>query len=52
MSCRRAFHAAARRWTVDAIGAGVLTIDEIKSGTPSTCMLLERASETAPIPAR
>jgi hypothetical protein len=35
MSCRRAFHAAARRWALDAIGAGMLTIDHIRKGVPT-----------------
>src|SRR5437868_14288937 len=32
-SCRLAFHAATRRWTLDAVGAGVLSIADIKKGT-------------------
>jgi len=34
--CRRAFHAAARRWALDAIGAGVLSLDEVKKGFAAT----------------
>jgi hypothetical protein len=32
MSCRRAFHAAARRWVLDEIGSGALTVGDIKKG--------------------
>ncbi len=35
-SCRRAFHAAARSWVLDAITRGVLTIADIRSGLPAT----------------
>ena len=31
MSCRRQFHVAARRWRLDAIGAGALTVGDIKN---------------------
>ena len=36
MSCRRAFHAAARRWALDAVDAGVLTLGDIKQGFQPT----------------
>ena len=32
MNCRRHSHAAARRWTLDAIGTGALTVGDIKKG--------------------
>jgi hypothetical protein len=34
--CRRAFHAAARRWVLDAIASGALTIGDIRNGLPAT----------------
>ena len=34
--CRLAFHAAARRWALEAIEAGVLTIDHIRKGVQPT----------------
>ena len=46
-SCRLAFHAATRRWTLDAVGAGVLSIADIKKGTLPTCMLPQRAFDAA-----
>jgi len=48
-SCRLVFHAAARRWTLDAVGAGVLSIADLKKGIQPTCMLPETASAAAPI---
>jgi len=48
--CRLAFHAAARRWTVDAIEAGVLSIQDIKNGAQPTCTLPHTASAPAPMP--
>jgi hypothetical protein len=42
MSCRRQFHAAARRWTLDAVGAGVLTLGDIKNGFQRTRALPQR----------
>jgi hypothetical protein len=47
--CRLAFHAAARRWALEAIDAGVLTIDHIRKGVQPTCTLLETASAPAPM---
>jgi hypothetical protein len=47
--CRLAFHAAARCWTLDAIGAGVLSISDIKKGTLPTCMLPQTASDAVPM---
>jgi hypothetical protein len=47
-SCRRAFHAAARSWALDAIASGALTVADIKSGSAATRAL--RLSEEAPCP--
>jgi hypothetical protein len=35
-ACRRNFHAAVRRWGLDVIGSGALTIADIQSGPPTT----------------
>ena len=43
--CRRQFHAAARRWTLDAIGAGMLSVGDIKTGFQRTRALLQASSE-------
>lgn len=48
--CRLAFHAAARRWTVDAIEAGVLSIENIRNGAQPTCTFPQTASAPAPMP--
>jgi len=45
MSCRRAFHAAARRWALDAVNAGVVALGEIKQGFQPTCALSEAVSD-------
>jgi hypothetical protein len=45
MSCRRQFHAAARRWALDAIGSGALTLGDIKQGFQRTCALLQASSD-------
>ena len=42
--CRRQFHAAARRWALDAMAAGALTLADVKQGFQRTCAL----SQTAP----
>ena len=44
-SCRRQFHAAARRWALDAIGAGMLSVGDIKTGFQRTRALLQASSE-------
>lgn len=36
MTCRRAFHAAARRWALDAVESGALTLGDLKKGFQST----------------
>jgi len=45
MRSRRQFHAAARRWTLDAIGSGVLSLGEIKQGFQRTRALLQASSD-------
>jgi hypothetical protein len=50
MSCRRQFHAAARRWALDAIGSGVLTVGDIKNGFQRTRALSPLTSGAVPIP--
>jgi hypothetical protein len=44
MSCRRAFHDGARRWVLDALGAGVLALGDIKNGFQPTCALSQAGS--------
>jgi len=43
-NCRRQFHAAARRWALDAIGAGALTLADLKQGFHRACALSQAAS--------
>lgn len=38
--CRLAFHAAARRWALDAVDAGVVPLGDIKQGFQPTRTLL------------
>ena len=38
--CRTAFWSALRRWGERAVVAGILTIDDIRTGDPAACMLL------------
>src|SRR5262249_22215879 len=45
--CRLTSHAATRRWTLDAVGAGVLSIGDLRKGTLPTCMLRQAASHAA-----
>ena len=45
--CRRAFHAGARAWVLDAIAGGALTVVDIKSGLPATRALPPPAREAA-----
>jgi hypothetical protein len=40
--CRTAFWSALRRWGDQAIADGVLTIAELKDGTPAACTLLRQ----------
>ena len=46
--CRRAYHAAARRWVLDAIARGALTLADIRSGSAATRALLSEAEGTLP----
>jgi len=46
--CRRACHAAARRWALDAIETGALTVTDIKSGSAATRALLSEAETVLP----
>ena len=46
--CRRACHAAARRWALDAIETGALTVTDIKSGSAATRALLSAAETVLP----
>jgi hypothetical protein len=46
--CRRACHAAARRWALDAIDKGALTAGDIKNGLNATRALLSEAEGTLP----
>jgi Family of unknown function (DUF5906)/Bifunctional DNA primase/polymerase, N-terminal len=48
-SCRRAFHAAAQRWVLDAIAAGALALADIRSGPPSTRPLLQMQQIPPPV---
>src|SRR5215472_16364576 len=38
-ACRRALHAAARRWALTELAAGRLRLNAIKAGLPATCAL-------------
>jgi hypothetical protein len=38
--CRRAFHAGARAWVLDAIASGALTVADVRKGLPATRALL------------
>lgn len=49
-NCRRQFHAAARRRTLDAIVAGGLTVGDIRKGFTATCALSPPTSGEVPIP--
>jgi hypothetical protein len=43
--CRLAFHDAARRCVLEAIEAGVLTIDHIRKGVQPTCTLPDTVAD-------
>jgi hypothetical protein len=47
--CRTAFWSALRRWGERAIDAGVLTIDDIRTGDPTACTLLPGARSDASV---
>jgi hypothetical protein len=48
--CRLAFHAAARRWALEAIEAGVLSIGDIKRSAEPTRTLLQTMPAPAAMP--
>ena len=48
-ACRRAFHAAARAWALDAIAAGILTVTAVRTGLLATRALAPFASAAMPI---
>jgi len=47
-SCRRAYHAAARSWVLDAIASGALTLADVRTGSAATRALLSEAEGTLP----
>ena len=47
--CRRALHAAARTWALDAIAAGILTVTAVRTGLLATRALAPLASAAMPI---
>jgi hypothetical protein len=47
--CRTAFWSELRRWGERAIGAGILTIADIRNGDPAACTLLQGALSVAPV---
>jgi hypothetical protein len=58
-SCREAFWSALRRWGECAVAAGVLSLDQIRSGAAEACTLLpggipldaaDEAGKTGPVP--
>jgi hypothetical protein len=49
-ACRRAFHAAARNWALDAVADCTLTIAEIRSGAPATRALRRSRERLSPLP--
>jgi hypothetical protein len=49
-SCRRAFHAAARTWALDAIAAGHLTIGDLKAGFTATRTLRGEVADSVSAP--
>src|SRR3954468_19935904 len=49
-TCRRQFHAAARRWALEAFDAGALTLPEVKKGFAATCALSGRGLDPVAIP--
>jgi hypothetical protein len=51
-SCRRAFHASARAWTLDKIASGCLGVDDIRNGPPATRALLPDLVATLPMVSR
>jgi hypothetical protein len=48
-SCRRAFHAAARAWALDAIADGTLSVVDLRNGAAATRALLREATSPLPV---
>jgi len=48
--CRTAFWSALRRWGERAIGAGVLTVADLRSGDPAACTPRPAAENAASDP--
>jgi hypothetical protein len=48
--CRRAFHAAVRRWTLGELAAGRLTLVDIRNGLPATRAFATDAARPSPVP--
>jgi hypothetical protein len=49
-SCRRALHAAARRWTLSELSAGRLSLDAIRNGLPATRAFAGLGGLPSPVP--
>jgi hypothetical protein len=47
--CRRAFHAAARAWTLDALAEGRVTVGDFKNGLRATRALVSAAFSVSPV---
>ena len=47
-SCRRAFHAAARAWALDAIADGTLSVVDLRNGAAATRALVREATSMPP----
>ena len=47
-SCRRAFHAAARAWALDAIADGTLSVVDLRNGATATRALAREATSLPP----
>src|SRR6516165_9843224 len=52
LACRRAFDAAGRRWVAEAMAAGMLTLNALRSGAVTTRALLPGAIPPAPVSQR
>jgi hypothetical protein len=49
-ACRRDFDAAGRRWVADAIGAGILTVGDLRDGLAATRALGASKDRLSPTP--
>jgi hypothetical protein len=47
--CRRAFHAGVRRWTLDELAAGRLTLADIRNARPATRAFATDAVKPSPV---